>query len=336
MSTFRPTEKVEVSACIGPGSSRESASRNRVRPAIDTALAFLLSIELDQCASRGAANDRRIETADELPLATIAERGANPHVVHRRVERGGRWSSAQFPAVTAKEKEVTEPIRPSSSAESRTRGIRQGVRNRRRSGRSACRKRAIDGRRRRCYASRFSSVDPRPVIVTAVDADIGYIGSDHTFVTPDCAASVLAARGVRDRNLILVVESFLGCKLEWAVLADDQGIAKIVLNLKATVVQRKVDLARRRRRTACEAHNLAADAEGDRCAIDHNARDVCARSTGSGTRLNRAGLRRASGLSEDRCSVCGPGRHLRLESEGPVGGCEVVATVVLQDQTRAD
>ena len=92
--------------------------------------------------------------------------------------------------------------------------------------------------RRYCYSGCFRAIDPRPIVMGAIDYDARDITGHHTLVIPRRAALKLRAGAVKNRDLELVVQGFRCGKGEWPVFRDDQRVAQVVLQLEAVVGKR--------------------------------------------------------------------------------------------------
>ncbi len=212
------TEKPKISGVVGPSGGSQPCWRHE-GTTIGTALPLVLRVGDDLLANCGGwdgVDHRRVISALQLPLTVIgANHDAHPKVVHGRIQRVLRGAARQFPAVAAKQPEVTAFVRPPSCAVSRSRSVGERVRKRRR---CSSWERAV----LRCAnrSGRFRAVDPCPVIMRTVDDNGVHARGYHALIVPQRAALTLGASRVKNRNLVLVVEGFLRGKRERSVFRD--------------------------------------------------------------------------------------------------------------------
>ena len=257
----------------------------------------------------------RVVAANQLPLAEVSPRHiADPEVIHCSIQ-GIRWSlSGQFPTVAAEEIQAPELICPTCCTVTRSRGVGKWIRN---SGRRGRRKLAVLRRSRYDGSSRVRAIDPRPVVVTAIDDDARNIGGHHTFVIPQGATLILCAGPVENRDLKLVVEGLGRGKSKWAVPRNDQRISQNVLENKTVI--RNLPVAWRYTR---DSHHCTAHAIRHRRAGNRNRGNVRRRHAAASAGRNRACLRRVAWLRGNRNRVGASRRNQLLEGERRISsGC---------------
>src|SRR4029077_18138547 len=111
-----------------------------------------------------------------------------------------RSFAGQFKAHAAKQEEAAEAVCPADGAMSCARRVRNRVRGR---GGYGCGELSVLWRGRDGDTCGFLAVDPGPIVVCAIDEDVGDASGHHAFVVPQRATGRLGAGAVEDRDFVL-------------------------------------------------------------------------------------------------------------------------------------
>ena len=131
------------------------------------------------------------------------------------------------------------------------------------------RKRSVIRCRRDGDSGNFRSIDPCPVVMTAIDLDVGDVFGHNTLVVPKGCNPEIECSAREALRVELVVQSFRRGKDERTVFGDGQGVTQDILKDKSVVCQGAITM-----RNACQAKDCSANAVGHGGTGDRDAGDI--------------------------------------------------------------
>src|SRR5271165_3545894 len=201
-------------------------------------------------------------------------------------------------------------IGPAGTTLSRSRRVGKRIRD---GGGGASRKRTVDRFRWGGIPGYVPPADPGPIVMSAVDDYVSDACGYDALIVPKRAALRLGARPVEHGNLVLVIQGFRSGEGERPVLRNDQRIAIVDLDYKASVGKRTVVGS-----DALKPNDVSADAEGHRRTGDGNAGDIRGGRAATRALCNLARLARIGGVRKNRYVVHRARGNQILKGEGLV------------------